>query len=184
MKEVNVAIRERERIAYDEDGRRHRSYEYETTSVKSSKPWVRVYLDAWATFKNVKGFSDVTCEVLYQILCLYPPAVRKAKERTEALGVKVVPTITPTMEDKHYWEVAIGTTLPVINNSITRLVKMGILTRVKRGSYLINPELIGCGTEVDMENLRKIKGTFEIGEDGSVIFPTFEGDLFADDDFE
>ena len=175
-----MALKEWERTAVDSDGVISRSFGFENIRTKAVRPWVKVYLDAWATFKNIKGFSDMTCEVLYQILCLYPEAVRKAQVRSEATNTTVVPTVSPTIEDKRYWEAALGTTLPVINNSITKLVKMGILERVKRGAYIINPEIIGCGSEVSMERLRKIRGTFEISADGAVVAPIIEGEPLED----
>lgn len=175
-----MAVREWERTSVDGDGVVSRSFGFENVRTRGVRPWVKVYLDAWATLKNIKGFSDMTCEVLYQILCLYPEAVRKAQVRSEATNTEVVPTVSPTIEDKRYWEAALGTTLPVINNSITKLVKMGILERVKRGAYIINPEIIGCGTEVSMERLRRIRGTFEISENGAVVAPIIEGEPLED----
>lgn len=150
--------------------------EYETARTKAVRPWIKVYLDAWATLKNIKGFSDMTCDVLYQILCLYPEAVRRARVRTEATGETVPPMVSPTIEDKRFWAAMLETTLPVVNNSVTKLVKMGVLQRVKRGSYLINPEIIGCGPEVDMERLRSISGTFRIDRDGATVEPVFVGE--------
>lgn len=174
---MRMAVKESgHRLVHDGDGVVVDSYtEFESVRYKASRPWVKVYLDAWAMFKNIKGFSDTTCDVLYQILCLYPDAVRKARVRSDATGTYVPPAVSPTIDDKRFWAATMHTSLPVINNAVNKLLKMGILKRVKRGAYLINPELIGCGTEVDMERLRSISGTFKIDKSGATIEPIFEG---------
>lgn len=171
-----MAIREHNGMRVDDETGElvHTYTNFESVRTKAVRPWIKVYLDAWATLKNVKGFSDVTCEVLYQILCLYPEAVRRAKVRTDASGRYVKPVVTPSVEDKRFWADVLGTQLPVINNSISKLVKMGILMREKRGAYLVNPELIGCGPEQDMERLRSITATFTISENGATITPTLD----------
>jgi len=155
------------------DGKESRTLDIEDDYRKPPKPWVKVYLDAWATFKDIKGFSDLTCDVLYRILCLYPAAVQIAKQRTNEAGEYVAPVVAVNMTDKEFWSLTLKVPIASINNAITKLVKMGMIERVGRGRFVINPELVGCGSEKSMEMLRAISGTFQISAEGAIIKPTF-----------
>ena len=157
----------------DEDGNESTTLDIQDDYRKPPKPWVKVYLDAWATFKDIKGFSDLTCDVLYRILCLYPAAVQIAKQRTKEAGEYVAPVISIDMTDKEFWSATLKVPIASINNAITKLVKMGMIERVSRGRFVINPELVGCGSERSMEMLRAISGTFQISAEGAIIKPTF-----------
>lgn len=178
MEMVSLGVRKRSVGTYDPStGEVLSQFEsYEDINTLEARPWVKIYLDAWAVIKQVNGFSDVTKDVLYHMMCMYPDAMRKARTRARDGGEPLVPKITPTSDDKEYWAALMGTSVNVINNSISKLQKMGAISRVKRGSYIINPEIVGYGYESEMENLRAIAGTFRIDKDGASIEPMFEGE--------
>jgi len=144
-----------------------------TVSRVEQRQWVRLYLDAWVTIKGMKGITKQTLDVLYQLLRLLPAAYAADNE---------LPVVVPSVYHKDEWAKELNTTRAVINKHILKLEKEGVITRVVRdgkqvrGSYIINPQLIGYGTNANVDNLSRIYGTFRIDVDGATVEPVFVGE--------
>lgn len=134
------------------------------------RQWVRLYLDAWVTIQGMTGITRQTLDVLYLMLRLLPAAYVEDKD---------LPVVTPSVYHKDKWAEELGTTRAVINKHILKLEKEGVISRVVRdgkqvrGSYVVNPQLIGYGENVHIDNLTKIYGTFSIDENGAKVEPVF-----------
>ena len=143
-----------------------------TVSRVEQRQWVRLYLDAWVTIKGMNGITKQTLDVLYQLLRLLPAAYAAGNE---------LPVVVPSVYHKDEWAKELNTTRAVINKHILKLEKEGAITRVVRdgkqvrGSYIINPQLIGYGTNANVDNLSRIYGTFRIDRDGATVEPVFVG---------
>lgn len=142
-----------------------------TFSKVEQRQWVRLYLDAWVTIKGMRGITKQTLEVLYHLLRLLPAAYAVDSE---------LPIVVPSTYHKDSWAQELGTTRAVINKHIQRLEREGVITRVTRdgrpvrGSYIVNPQLVGYGTNANVDSLSRIYGTFRIDRDGAVVEPVFE----------
>jgi len=148
------------------------------TSPEKPRYWVRLYLDAWVTIQGMQGITKQTLDVLYHMLTLIPAAYVEDED---------MPVVAPNAYHKDIWAEKLGTTRAVINKHILKLEKEGAITRVirngkpVRGSYIINPQLIGYGKDVNIENLSEIYGTFRINKDGATIEPVFVSESTEND---
>lgn len=143
------------------------------TKKSDTRQWVRLYLGAWATIKGMRGIGNQCLDVLYLMLRLLPVAYAENEE---------LPVVVPSVYHKDEWAKELKTTRAVINKHIQKLEKEGVISRVRRdgkavrGAYVINPQLIGYGTETNVDKLRRIYGTFQIDENGATIHPVLECD--------
>lgn len=143
-----------------------------TRNREEQRQWVRLYLDAWVTIKGMRGITKQTLDVLYLLLRLLPAAYATDNE---------LPVVVPSVYHKDEWAKELHTTRAVINKHILKLEKEGVISRVVRdgkqvrGSYVVNPQLIGYGTNTHIDNLSKIYGTFRIDKSGATIEPIFDG---------
>ena len=61
------------------------------------------------------------------------------------------------------------TSIPTIDNSLSKLTKKGILRREGTGVYRLNPHLFGKGS---WQDIKKIRLTWEYGEEGRTLLIT------------
>lgn len=113
----------------------------------SEPDFVKLYIKAWCAFKNVK---DVNTSFLYALL----PYMTYAKN--EQL-ITLSSTIKKRIADELHWSQK--HLQQRFNTELEKLIKYGIIKRLGRGTYQVNPELIGKG---EWKDIAKLRATFHL----------------------
>lgn len=106
--------------------------------------YVKLYVRAWCAFKGLDRLRDSDKDVLLNLL----PVMTYAEQ---GQIIYTNSTLRKTIAEK--------LELKTIDNALTRLVKSGVLKRVARGTFAVNPELVGKGTWHD---IKQLKATFNV----------------------
>lgn len=111
---------------------------------ESDEPdYIKLYVDAWVAFRGAKGIrSDVVCAFL-----------RHMSYADEGQLIYVNSAMKEGICN------ALGISMKTLNNELTKLTKVGIFKRVARGTYAVNPELVGRGS---WKHVKRLRATFEV----------------------
>lgn len=113
------------------------------TTIKTDEPdYIKLYLNAWCVFKDIKG---VNLKLLYQIL----PYMTYAQEQ-QIIGFTTY--IKKKIASELDW--AEKSSLNRFNHELKKMCDAGVLKKIDRDTYQVNPELIGRGAWKDINKLR------------------------------
>lgn len=122
-------------VVNNETGEILESKDYKERMVETEPEFIKIYLRDIERLANLpKGCSNV-------MYCL----LRYMTYDNEVLL---------TAYAKHKIAETLNTSLQTLDVQIKNLVEQGILTRIARGSYLVNPNLFGRGQWKDIKNIR------------------------------
>lgn len=112
-------------------------------TIKTDEPdYVKLYLNAWCIFKDIKG---VNLKVLYKIL---PFMTYAENEQLICFTSYLKKEIAKSLE----W--AEKSALNRFNQELKKMCDAGVLKKIDRDTYQVNPELIGRGAWKDINKLR------------------------------
>lgn len=129
------------------DGEVTNSVNTNSFQAEAEPPYVKLYLDDIA---RLNGLSPKTNAVLQAI-------VKYMNFRNEIILVA---------HNKRQISAELNTTMNTLNDCIKKLVKKGMLIRIDKSCYLVDPSLFGKGRWKDIKNLRL---TIEYGEQGRTL---------------
>ena len=122
-------------------------YTKQTTSrIPQEPPFIKVYLD------YIMFLNDLSRKHSAVLMCLILHMSYADAEAGQTIFVNAA--MKKRIADK------LDTTIGCLNNSLTALVRCGVLFRIARGTYQVNPFIFGRGDWRDIELLR-----FEISFD-------------------
>lgn len=131
-----------------------RTVTYDVMPASDEPDYVKLYVRAWVVFKGMHGINPTDSDVLAALLQYMSYAQNGQIVYTSAAMKRVI------TEQLHC-------SMGAVNNALTRLAKHGVLKRVDRGAYQVNPELVGKGPWADIKRLR---ATFSvIGPDAGTV---------------
>ena len=120
--------------------------------------YVKLYCEAWATFR---GLERVRMPVVAAMLPYMSYAENGQVIYTNS-------TMKQLICDK------LNISMKTLNNEIGRLVKAGVLERKGRGTFRVNPDLVGKGSWTHIKNLRATWSI--IGKDAGSVTVDIEHD--------
>ena len=122
--------------------------EEKEVSIKSDEPdYVKLYLNAWCVFKDVKG---VNLKLLYKIL---PYMTYAENEQLICFTSYLKKEIAKNLD----WSEK--SSLNRFNQELKKMCNAGVLKKIDRDTYQVNPELVGRGSWKD---ILKLRATFNL----------------------
>lgn len=123
----------------------------ESTVIKKVRcdepPYAKFYLDGWLGFKQIKSVNH---SFLFELM---PYTAYADGGQLLSLTSHVKRKIGKKLGWKE------ETVLNRFNHELCQLVKTGVLKRIDRSAYVVNPELIGKG---DWKDIRRLRVTFNL----------------------
>ena len=111
------------------------SKSYKTFQVDNEPDYIKLYLADIAKLSNLpRGASSVLNELL------------------KYMNYENIVVLNSFIK-QHIADV-LGTNVPVLEHQITSIINEGIMCRVGRGTYFVNPEIFGRGKWQDVYNMR------------------------------
>ena len=117
-------------------------------------PYVKLYIEAWCVFKNMKG---VNASLLYLLL---PHMQYAAGEDGQTLTLAAAQK--KRIAEKLGW--GMGSYIQRFSKEMKKLCDAGALVKLGQNYYRVNPELIGRG---EWKDIRRLKPQFDL-ETGKV----------------
>ena len=156
-KEGATRVIERDRIIDSDTG--EVTYERVKTQSASTEPYyVKLYFEAWAAFK---GKGPLNSDLLVRLL----PYMTYASE-----GQRVVlnPAVKKQIARDMGWSGKDSRSLlSRVNHELAKLGKTGVIRKIDRDIWEVNPEVIGRG---DWKDIRELRATFNvIGENAGEV---------------
>ena len=136
MRDTKKIIKEISTVTVDkETGEILNSNDYKERKVETEPDFIKIYLDDIAKLSNLpKGCSSVMYHLLRYM----------TYENVIVLNSFIKKSIATYLE----------TNTQVLDHQIVELTKQGIICRVGRGTYFVNPNLFGKGKWQDIRNMR------------------------------
>lgn len=151
---MSASIAETTRVVDSSTGEVVREVVHSTQVIpaKDEPDYVKLYVRAWCEFKGLEGLRESDKDVFVQLL----PVMTYAKDN------QIIYTNSALRR-----EIARRVGIKTIDNALTRLVHAGVLKRVARGTFSVNPELVGKGSWGDIKTFR---ATFNVlGPDAGTV---------------
>lgn len=116
----------------------------------SSEPtYIKLYVDHVCSFKQLGGGQKSL------LLCLLEQVSWASDDKPM--------TVSISSGLKQVWASELGMSVKSINNYLVDLVKKGVISRIGRGYYMLNPDYFGKG---DWRDIKRLRAMVEYDEDG------------------